>query len=290
MLRRAISFTGAICAVVTCCLCFVPEAVGLTACEAIKPTIEHVRLTKVTLAGVGLEAQINPKGTETAYEFLIVWQSLNPPEGGEPLPGGPLAQGGHIAAGNGDVTVSAVLSGLQPGYTYWYEVVASNLAGKTKSGASPFSYFYSGGYPEGTGSGPPYIPESSPCSIESGNDVAAEMVEDYRKEQQAKEAAKAKAAEEAASKRRVEEERAHSNAPSNAPTSNCVVPSVQGDTLSAARRAIARAHCRLGHVGRSRRYRRALVVTRQNPRRGVRLNNGAAITLTLGPAHRRHPH
>ena len=160
-----------------------PSAQALTACEAMKPTIEDVRLTGITLAGVGIEAQIDPEGTETAYEFLVVWRALNPTERGEPLPGGPRPQGGRIPAGAGNVTVSAVVSGLQPGYTYWYEVVASNLAGKTKYGGGPFSYFYKGGYPNGTGSGPPYITEESPCAIESGNEAAARTLQEYRIEQ-----------------------------------------------------------------------------------------------------------
>lgn len=156
------------------------SAQALTACEATKPIIEDVRLTGITLAGVGIEAQIDPEGTETAYEFLVVWRALNPTERGEPLPGGPRPHGGRIPAGAGNVTVSAVVSGLQPGYTYWYEVVASNLAGKTKYGGGPFSYFYEGGYPNGTGSGPPYTTEESPCAIESGNEAAARTLQEYR--------------------------------------------------------------------------------------------------------------
>jgi hypothetical protein len=44
--------------------------------------------------------------------------------------------------------VSGRVTGLERGYTYWYEVAASNLAGETRSGGdNVFSYFYAGGSP-----------------------------------------------------------------------------------------------------------------------------------------------
>jgi hypothetical protein len=82
---------------------------GLPACEAKSPTIDSVTLKEVTMAGVALEAEINPEGNETSYEFLIVWRALKPRERGEPLPGDPPSQEGHISAGSSDVTVSAFL-------------------------------------------------------------------------------------------------------------------------------------------------------------------------------------
>jgi phosphodiesterase/alkaline phosphatase D-like protein len=121
----------AVLVVVAASLGFAPSAQALTACEAKPASIEHVSVKEVTPAGVTLEAEINPQDSETTYEFVIVWQVRNPPESGEPVPGDPRALGGPIPAGAGNVTVSGVVSGLQPGYTYWYEVVASNLAGKT---------------------------------------------------------------------------------------------------------------------------------------------------------------
>jgi hypothetical protein len=263
---------------------------GVRACEVHPPTIEGVRLTGApTLAGVSLEAQINTHNAETTYEFRIVWRGLNSTERGEALPGGPIAHEGWIAAGAGVVTVSTLLSGLQPGYTYWYEVVASNLGGTETSGASGFAYF-NGGADEG--GGPVYTPGNwEGCEIESGDEAAIRTVQ----EQRAKEAAAIKeqeesktreaarlAAEEAARKRH--EEEAAVAAQREAPA--CTVPSLRGDTLAAARRALAKTHCRLGKVSRPAHRHAALIVARQSTRNGEKLPDGAAVAVTLAPRPR----
>lgn len=64
----------------------------------------------------------------------------------------------------------------------------------------------------------------------------------------------------------------------------CVVPSLVGDSLPKARRALREAHCRLGKISRPRRHEHVLlVVTRQSMRRGRRLEAGADVALTIGP-------
>lgn len=258
--------------------CCAQAMAGLPACEAKSPTIDSVTLKEVTMAGVALEAQINPQGNETSYEFLIVWRALKPLERGESLPGGSPAQEGHIGPGSGDVTVSAFLSGLQPGYTYWYQVVATSLGNSARSEATALPYFNPDWYYSGFEEGPPYLPpERTGCLNESGNLAASETV----REQRAKEAA-AKEVEEAALKRRAEE---HPDV--ILPASGCKVPRVEGDTLRAARRAIGHAHCRLGRVRRPSHYRGVLIVTGQTPHRGMTLRNGASVTLVLGPARER---
>jgi hypothetical protein len=59
-------------------LCSASQAAALMACEAVKPTIEHVWLTEVTSAGAMFEAQINPQNSSTTYEFVIVQQLRDP--------------------------------------------------------------------------------------------------------------------------------------------------------------------------------------------------------------------
>jgi hypothetical protein len=66
----------------------------------------------------------------------------------------------------------------------------------------------------------------------------------------------------------------------------CVVPALKGDTLNAARRALAKVHCRLGKVNRPRHRRGALVVTKQAPGRGKTLRGEAAVAVTLAPRPR----
>jgi hypothetical protein len=256
------------------------KAVGLPACEAKSPTIDSVTVKEVTMAGVALEAQINPQGNETSYEFLIVWRALKPRERGEPLPDGPPAQEGHIGAGSSDVAVGAFLSGLQPGYTYWYQVVATNLGNSTRSAATALPYFNPDWFEEvpPREEGPPYAPSGrAGCANESGNLAASETV----REQRAREAA-VKEAEEAALKGRAEE-----RPDAIVPVGGCKVPDVKGDTLRAARRVIGHAHCRLGRVRRPSRYRGVLIVTRQTPRHGTTLRSGAPMMLVLGPARER---
>jgi hypothetical protein len=290
-LKRGVRPFGAMCATVAvfgfpCCA---QAVAGLPACEAMSPTIDSVTLKDVTMAGVTLEAQINPEGNETSYEFLIIWRALKPRERGEPLPGSSPAQAGHIDTGMSDVTVSAFLSGLQPGYTYWYQVVATSLGNSTRSEATALPYFNPDWYYSGFEEGPPYAPPvRAGCLNESGNLAAEETVSEQRSKEAEEVAVKrreaaAKEAEEATLKRRAGE---HPDAILPARTaengaSGCTVPGVTGDTLSAARRAIDHAHCRLGRVRRPSHYRGALIVTGQAPHRGMMLRNGASVTLVL---------
>ncbi|MGN6373279.1 MAG: hypothetical protein ACTHM1_09860 [Solirubrobacteraceae bacterium] len=133
------------------------------------------------MTGVDLEAQINPQGNETTYEFLSVWREMKPRERGEPLAADSPAQEGHIGAGYSDVTVSAFLSGLQPGYTYWFEVVATSLGNSTRSTVA-VPYFDPNWYDSGYAEGPPYVPtpDRAGCASESGNLAAAETVRKQR--------------------------------------------------------------------------------------------------------------
>jgi len=63
--------------------------------------------------------------------------------------------------------VSGLVTGLEPGYTYWYEVVASNLAGETRSeDDKSFSYYYGGGYPYGLPGVQYRGMPPSPCELE----------------------------------------------------------------------------------------------------------------------------
>ena len=63
----------------------------------------------------------------------------------------------------------------------------------------------------------------------------------------------------------------------------CVVPSLRGDSLGAARNALRRAHCKLGKVGMPSAHHGALVVTGQSHAAGKKLARGAAVAITLGP-------
>jgi thermitase len=70
----------------------------------------------------------------------------------------------------------------------------------------------------------------------------------------------------------------------------CKVPKLAGKSLRRAKRALRRAHCRLGKVKQPRRgVARGLVVTRSKPKAGAIRANGTKVKLTLGrPRPRRH--
>jgi hypothetical protein len=69
-------------------------------------------------------------------------------------------------------------------------------------------------------------------------------------------------------------------------TTGCVVPSLKGDSLRRARRALRHAHCKLGRVSTDRRAHGALVVIRQSPTRGMTVDRGAAVAVTLASRKR----
>jgi hypothetical protein len=252
------------------------------AAEGVDPVIEAVSATNVTGTSATLEAQINPEGSETRYKFRLEWQDLDPPARGEAIPGGEQVDEGVIAAGSTNQRVSTDLTGLQPGNVYWYSVVAINAAGRTVSG--PYTFGGTGVYPEGLGPGPPWKFET-PLWLEeferkwtvggmAREEATQRQLVTEREEQQAQEVG------------RLAAEAQAKVAPAKPPTRLgpvCVVPSLHGATLRAARHVLAKAHCRLGKVSQPSRHRGALVVTGQDVRRGRKLAAGALVAVSLGP-------
>ncbi|MFI4992919.1 MAG: hypothetical protein ACHQCH_04800 [Solirubrobacterales bacterium] len=251
-------------------------------------------MTNVTEDSVTLVAQINPHDIEGEYEFKLVWQGSPPAFRGEPIPGGAQVHQGTLAGGASDQTVSVVMTGLQSGHLYWYVVVATNSDERAKTEPTSFNFHYSGGFPEGVG-GAPYegeLPTEGELDVaeeraaQIWRETEAERQRHKAKEQEERQAAERAtlAAETAALKRREGEEAAAAKPPAAVPA--CVVPSLRGHTLRAARRAINKAHCRLGKVSQPHRHRGALIVMRQTPSHGTKLAGQAAIEVVLG---RRNP-
>jgi hypothetical protein len=127
------------------------------AAEGAGLVIGHVTATEVAAHEVKVEAQINPGGLEAAYSIWLVRQQADPKGGptndGEPPTGGPQTQTGKIAAGSGYQTVSATLTGLQWGYTYYGVVAASNSACEKAKGEFGIALHISGEFPNGQGTG-----------------------------------------------------------------------------------------------------------------------------------------
>lgn len=72
------------------------------------------------------------------------------------------------------------------------------------------------------------------------------------------------------------------------PAKHCVVPRLKGKTLAQARRLLSNGHCKLGHVAKSRRSHRRLIVESTKPKAGTSLPAGASVAVKLGPAPRRN--
>jgi hypothetical protein len=102
------------------------------------PTIEAVGVSAVNEHAATLEAQIDPNGAETTYEF---WLSYAVCQSGryrcESVSVEPRGSGA-IAAGDMPATVSTELSDLTPGYVYSYWVIATSSAGSTTSARNQF--------------------------------------------------------------------------------------------------------------------------------------------------------
>jgi membrane protein involved in colicin uptake len=131
--------------------------------------------------------------------------------------------------------------------------------------------------------------------------VEREKAKEASEHEAAEHAAAEKAAKESAERKAVEErqqrerENRHSEevlhagqAPTpagRAAAKYCVVPLLIGDSLSAAREALAKAHCHLGKVSTSRQsHAGPLVVTSQSTKNGLKRPAGTAVALMLGAA------
>lgn len=117
---------GAALVVIAASLAFTSSALATEG----QPTIVNAQATYITEDGAKLEVQIDPGGDETAYEFRLECRSV---AGGPCEPIAAQEQGGHIAAGSGEQTVSVNMTGLQPGDSYSYGVAASNAAGRVEA-------------------------------------------------------------------------------------------------------------------------------------------------------------
>lgn len=97
------------------------------------PSIEGESASSITPTDATLEAQINPGGLETTYEFRLETPECQMMEGPGPMVGCKLVGSGTIPAGSATATVSTDIANawqkLTPNTTYMYVVFAKNSAG-----------------------------------------------------------------------------------------------------------------------------------------------------------------
>jgi hypothetical protein len=128
------------------CTVTMSAARQVTAKFTAKPTIESEDVSPLDTSAQ-LDAEINPNGEETSYQFEFLsedayqanGESFSGPE--EPLrtPASPES------IGNGDeaVTVSATVEGLTPHAAYRFRIVTSNPVGTSEGGAFAFTTYLS---------------------------------------------------------------------------------------------------------------------------------------------------
>ena len=93
--------------------------------KAGKPTVDSVTAQNVSVGTVSVSAEIDPHGAETTYTFQYgTGDCATEPSSCTSTPAA------AIAAGYGDQEVSAELTGLQPGTTYHFRVLAKNDFGE----------------------------------------------------------------------------------------------------------------------------------------------------------------
>lgn len=227
---------------------------------------------------VTVSAQINPEGLETGYEIKLVCSTCGP--------AGYSPSVGRLPAVNEARTVTLNLTGIQPG-TYRFEVLARNSAGEAFQGSElDVPPTAPGACPEGCSNDEPYKAEIPAWFTEFTREQAAQVVKEYeekqareQQEKKTKEAARY-AAEEAELKQAEEREAQEAAAREEAEPAACHVPALKGDTLTAARLALAKAHCRLGAVHRPAHHDGALYVSAQGAPAGKRLAHNARVALT----------
>lgn len=278
---------------VAVCCAWLP-AVSLAVTKA--PEVGYLPASNVSTTGATIEVPINPEGGETSYEIWLECQSATQDDQNcEPLTVGSQRKQSVLAPGYEQRIVTDLITGLQPNYLYKYEVIASNSDGREGYVGDGFLTCSSQG-----GCGQPLLIGLSLWVIEGAEREAKEAprLEEEREAKQkeeeerpAKEAAahaaherEVREAGERAGREMAERERlAKERSAKQAAAAMCHVPSLKGDSLDAARRALRKGHCDLGKVSKPRKHHSALVVKTQSIRAGRKLAKGAAVAVQLGP-------
>jgi hypothetical protein len=97
------------------------------------PTVDSVSVADVTSAEAILKAQVNPENADTTYHFEYGTSAAYGTSA--PVPDGDLG------AGSGDQPASTPISGLNPGTTYHFRLVARNAEGTTNGSDQTFTTF-----------------------------------------------------------------------------------------------------------------------------------------------------
>jgi hypothetical protein len=223
---------------------------------------------------IAVDAKINPEGLETNYEIGLECS---------PCGAGDQWAKGTLPAVHESRKVTLALTGLQPGRRYWFAVRALNADGESSRRGEtleippPVEPF-----PVGTGGGE--IVHGTPPNETELNELRAIGIREEEQRAKVKEQEEQKARElsaRPASELKHAEEQPPAGRTRTEPPA-CLVPTLIGDTVSTARRALAKAHCRLGAIHRSAHNHDTLYVNAQGAPAGARLAHRARVTLWIG--------
>ncbi len=245
-----------------------------------------------------LKAPIRPEGLETRYEVWLQCTSASCASSE-----GHRVADGSIEAARLEEEIDVPLMSLEWNASYSFEVIATNKDGTVSSDPQTFATGTPppAGCPDGCGSKPAEFKAESwnnEGASREGNEAprleeereakAKEEAERPAKEASARAAHEREVREagERAGREAAERERlAKENSARQAAAAMCRVPSLEGDSLAVARRALGKAHCRLGKVSKPRgHHHQRLVVTGQSAKSGRTLTGGATVAVKLGPA------
>jgi hypothetical protein len=273
------------CALLVFCLAL--SAAQAHAAEA--PAIVNAEAQDMTEHGAKVELEISPHGAETTYEVWIECQRPSTETAGcDAVTGGPHEVSGTLPASSEAQPATVEISGLEPGYVYLYRVAASNAVGRAEE---RWQLSFETAAPGACSNGDcPYASSVPLWVLEAAGEEAERIVARIEAERQAARELEERIARERAAAIAAAEAAAlapslagAAGAPDLAPITHCIVPWLRGDTLRAARRALTRAHCRLGRVRRPRHYTGTLRVRQQSLARGAKLADDAAVAVTLKP-------
>ena len=103
----------------------IAATVGIAAAQTGAPAVTTGDATDITQQGAKLNGTVNPEGKATTYTF----------EFGPTTSYGAQTKPASAGSGSAAAPVSATLTGLAPGETYHYRLVATNSDGQTTTGA-----------------------------------------------------------------------------------------------------------------------------------------------------------
>jgi phosphodiesterase/alkaline phosphatase D-like protein len=102
---------------------------GTLTTSALAPVVTTGSASSITTTSATISGTVNPEGQQTTYEF----------DYGTSPNFGSATSAASLGSGSPDTSVSATLTGLQPGVTYYYRLVATNLTGTDDGGQATFT-------------------------------------------------------------------------------------------------------------------------------------------------------